>query len=339
MKIEINDEIANFLNRCLENCNDEIINSFIGLEISKEHELEVQKSLDSNNFFGFDNPSDYPSLYTSVDEYLKTPYNANIKLDCINSESFTYDYEEMPANVLYNVSDIISDPKRELHDTMELKAYDKPYKTTILSQDNEFWMTDTIAEANTINPYAEKAYGNVVTFGLGIGYFVYMSLLNINVEHITIIERSEEVITMFKNYLLPQFPNQDKITIVKGDAFNYFNKDYLSKFDYIFVDIYKSNDDGFIIIEKMLEQYLPATNKIDFWIENSCFEFTRAIMLSYFIDLCNDSTTHFDNELYDRIYSKIKDYFNSSNNIITKVDELKDILYSKELIREIISKK
>jgi len=337
MNIVLTEEIQNFFDRCLNNCNGDIINSYIGLEITKENESIVQKSLAANNFYGFNEINNYPSLYTSVDEYLKTPYNSNIKLDCINTAGFTYDYEEMPANVLYNVSDIISDPNRELHDTMELKAYDKPYKTTILSQDNLFWMTDTLAESNTINPFAKKAFGKVVTFGLGIGYFVYMALLNKNVENITIIEQSDEVITMFKNHLLPQFPMQDKINIIKGNAFDYFNKEFLENFDYIFVDIYKSNDDGFLIIEKMLEQHLPETNKIDFWIENSCFEFTRAIMLSYFINISNGINNPFNDELYDRIYYKIDTYFSKIDITVDNSDKLKDFLYDKALIRKIVS--
>ena len=95
-------------------------------------------------------------------------------------------------------------------------------------------MLDAPSEANTIDSYAKKATGAVLTYGLGIGYFIYMAMLNPNVESITVIENSMEVIQMFESYLLPQFPKLP-LTIIHGDAFNYHNEKYLDNFDYVFV--------------------------------------------------------------------------------------------------------
>jgi hypothetical protein len=119
----------------------------------------------------------------------------------------------LPANQLFNVSGIIFDQQRELNDWMQLRALDQPYPAAVLWQGDEVWMLDAPSESFTIDPYALKAKGNVLTFGLGIGYFTFMALLNPAVQSVTIVEKSASVIAMFKDYILPQFPQRDKVKI------------------------------------------------------------------------------------------------------------------------------
>ena len=338
MKIINSAEMQAFFERCLENINDDSINEYIGIIVEPNEEVAVQEELAEIGVHEFQaDRSKWPSLYISVDEYQKTPYNMNIHLDKINGDGFEYNEDIMPAYELFNVDVVQPDPNRELNDSLILRAFDKPYKTVILKQDGEYWMTDTPAEANTINPCAKKAHGNVLTFGLGIGYFVYMALLNPNVDSVTIVERSPSVINMFKKYLLPQFPNDKKIEIIEGDAFDYFNKEFLNKFDYTFVDIWKSSDDGFEIIQKMLEKYLPPLETIDFWIEETCFEFLTSMICIYFNYVANGQTIVHNDPFYMNIYRKIETYFDCIDDTVTDVDTLKDYMYSKKVLREIIS--
>ena len=46
-------------------------------------------------------------------------------------------------------------------------------------------------------------------------------------------------------------------------------------------DIYQSNNDGLIMIEKLLEQANLPTDKLDFWIENSCLEILPTLIFDY----------------------------------------------------------
>ena len=155
---------------------------------------------------------------------------------------------------------------------MKLRAMDHNFDALYLYQDNMDWMFDAPSEANTNDIPAQRAHGKVLTFGLGIGYFLYMAIQNPNVEEVTVIERSKEVIAMFRNFILPQFETTKPIHLIEGDAFDYFNQDYLSNFDYIYTDIWQSSQDGLPLITELLEQcYLPK-EKADFWIEDSCLE-------------------------------------------------------------------
>jgi len=340
MKIKNNKIINNYFKKCFTNINnDDEINSFIDLEFSLEQEPIIQKKLHQLGFFEYysDDSNLWPSLYYDIDQYLNTPYHQNISLASIKANDYELSQEIIPANKLINLSFLKDDPEKALNDTFILKAYNKPYNCVVLKQNDLLWMTDTPQEANTIDPYAQKAFGNVLNFGLGIGYFVYMACLNPKVKTITIIEYSKEVIDLFNKYLLPQFPQNKKITIIQGDAFHYFNQSFVEQFDYTFVDIYKSNEDGLITIAKMLDQYLPQYQQIDFWIESTCVELVRAMMLEFFYELMTNKFNNYDDPILNTIFLKMQGYFNEIPAVITTASELQEFLYNPMIIREILA--
>ncbi len=339
MKINKNQDIQTFMHRCLNNIQNSEMNQFVGLKISPTNMISTQRKMRKAGFFEFQcDEGDYPSLYISTDDFLNTPYHKNIRLDRIQSDEFQYQEEMIDADYLFNTDSILQDPNRELKDWMRLRAIDKPYKAVVLRQNSDVWMMDVPSEANTIDPFAKKAHGHVLTFGLGIGYFIYMSTLNPKVKSITVIEQSSSVINMFKKDILPQFNTNIKIEIIQGDAFKYFNHNFLSKFDYTFVDIYQSSQDGLILIEKLLQQYNPKFNTVDFWIESSCFESVYAIIFLYFrykITNKKPSLT-FDAK---RIFNKADIYFSKQSITINESEQLKNLMYDHQVIREILHTK
>ena len=90
-------------------------------------------------------------------------------------------------------------------------------------------MLITPNEINTMQPVIDNVSGNVVTFGLGLGYFAYMCSIKNNVNGITIVEKDKNVIELFEKYILPQFEYKDKIKIVNSDAFDFASN--MSGFD------------------------------------------------------------------------------------------------------------
>jgi hypothetical protein len=338
MKIKRTQALDQFFNRCIHNIQNESKNQFLGISVTKENESSIQHLLKKARFNEFLGPKEmWPSLFISSREYQNSPYNRSIKLDRIKSSEFTYKTELINSNELFSLSSIIYDPNRELNDSMRLVALDEPYEAAFLYQNDEVWMLDAPSEAETINPYAHKAFGNVLTFGLGIGYFPFMSMLNPNVKSITVIEKSRAVIDMFNTYIKPQFPTQIAFNIVEGDAFDYFNETEIEKYDYVFIDIWQSNDDGLIIIEKLLENYLPPFDKVDFWIESSCFEVMPTLILLYFEALSRNKSFKTEDRVYQRLVRKIEKYFNSMNQTIDDENKLKDYMYDTKLHRLIVS--
>jgi hypothetical protein len=338
MKIQRTPEIDRFFQRCMNNMRNENKNRFLDAKVTTKNEKYLQREMSKAGFQEFEGPTDqWPSLFIRSKDFLLSPYNSCIRLDIIESDEFRFSSELLPANKLFNVSGVIFDKNRELNDWMQLRALDQPYKAAVLWQKDEVWMLDAPSESNTIDPYAQKAHGNVLTFGLGIGYFAFMALLNPKVTSVTVIEKSPSVIAMFKQYILPQFPHKEKIRIIEGDAFDYFNEKSIQTFNYVFVDIWKSGADGFLMIEQMLEQYLPPYDKVDFWIESSCFEFVPSIILLYFRSIINQKIERLLDPLYHRILLKISKYFEKEDIIISDVAALKDRMYDLSKLREICS--
>lgn len=339
MKIRRTPEIDRFFQRCTDNMRNEDKNRFLGLEVTPENERNIQYQMREAGFQEFEGPvKNWPSLFLSSEEIRKNPYTSTIQLDKIEHKDFRYTMEQLPSNQLFNVSGVVFDQKRELNDWMKLRALDQPYPSAVLWQKDDVWMLDAPSESITIDPYAKKAYGKVLTFGLGIGYFAFMALLNSKVQSVTVIEKSPSVISMFKKYILPQFPHRDRIIIIEGDAFDSFNESTIAGYDYVFVDIWKSSEDGFLIMEKLLQQYLPPFEKVDFWIETSCIEFVPALIMLYFQSLTQPKKYIPSHPVDRRIIQKIKAYFDQEDYVISDVDSLKSRMYDLRTIRELISK-
>ena len=337
MKIILTNEIEAFLDRCRFNIYNDSKNDFVGMHVTKATEKAVQKEMHDAGFSEFQqDEEDWPSLFLSKKEWEKSPYHANISLDLIRDDHFSYEKEKVAGRELFNVDAIQKDPKRELNDWMKLRAMDSNFEAIYLYQDDADWMVDAPSEAATNNIPALHAHGKIVTFGLGIGYFIYMAMQNPNVTEITVVERSEEVIAMFQRFLYPQFPQTIPLHIIQGDAFDYFNEEFLSKFDYSYTDIWFSSNDGLQIIEKLLQQYNPPFQDTDFWIEDSCLEIMWTLIFMYFDALAHKQNVQV-NPQYKKEMQKIIAFFSNKDETITTVDKLKFYMYDTETIRKILA--
>ena len=316
---------------------DSSINDFLDMEVQKEDEQSVTKALLQAGASEFQtvNP---PSLFLSVDDWNNSPYHQAIHLEDIQDEHFSYEKMLFAGNRLFNADVVQKDENRMMKDWMKLRAMDKDFEAIALFQDEEDWMMDVPSEAITNDPYAAKAHGNVLTMGLGIGYFMFMALRNPSVKSITCIERSKEVIRMFQNHILPQFPKDKEIHIIEGDAFDYWNESFLNTYDYVYVDIWQSSDDGLSIITKLLEQYEPSFDQTDFWIEDSCHSLMWSLSFLYF-----DALAHYTNVQITKdarpYMKKIRAYYEAIDETIKDEKQLQFLIYDTKTIRHILATK
>ena len=331
MKIELNEDIRGFLSRTTDN----IINKTDSPEIIKidsYNEKEVIREMQKHD-------ENIKDVFIDIKLMTENPYYKNINLSNINKGGFRFTNEFLPKRTALSISWLLPDKKRELEDYNIYGCFKKSINIPMLREGNDIWMSPTLAEQNTINPCIDKAFGNVLTFGLGIGYFPYMCSLKDNVKSITIVELNKNVIDMFKECILPQFNTDIEINIIHGNMFDYFNEEFLNKFDYTFVDVWKNNDDGLNILEKLFEQ-LNYKGNIDYWIEFSCYMTFKMLMFLYFKSLANNNLSELLSDFKGedkRQLTKIHRYFREKDITITSSEELKDYLYNIELIREILS--
>ncbi len=335
MQIKHNEELDRFFERCWNNIQSNSYNQFLGKKITSKNESYIKKKLIKLGCPEFvQNPN--LSLFISSEEWKKSPYHSHIQLNQIKDEHFSYRKDKILGNELFNYSCIQKDPNRELNDYLMLRALDKDVDTIYLLQDDQDWMLDAPSESMTNDPIASLAHDKVLTFGLGIGYFHYMCMLNPKVKSITVIEKSQEVINMFKNYIYPQFPHDISLEIICGDAYDYYNKEYLEQFDFIYSDIWQSNDDGLYHINKMLEQYHNPDKDIHFWIEDSCEEIIWTLIFIYFDEIYFNRLDYVPKELDDYM-GRVVLCLKKKEKVITSSDDIKYYMYDRNVIREILS--
>lgn len=213
-------------------------------------------------------------------EFLCNPYYKNINFP--NATNEVWEFKTMSFKpyeaFLANESEI---------DTMgrlmpKIGFFEKEFFYPAVLQDGREWMTVTPHEIRTTFPAVKASFGNVLTYGLGLGYFTYMASLKENVQKVTVVEKDTRVIELFNTYILPQFPFRNKVRIINTDAFEFARTGVKNEFfDFIFADTWHDPSDGVEMYQKFkaCEKYSPQS-KYMYWIENT---------LKYYMALDNNS--------------------------------------------------
>lgn len=129
-------------------------------------------------------------------------------------------------------------------------------------------MSDTEMEKRTNLEFARNAHGKVLIGGLGIGLILLAVQDKPDVEKITVIEKSKEVIEL----VAYQLPLNRKVEIVNADVFEYiptekYNTIYIDIWNYINDDVY--NEEMKPLISRYRRYLVPKSEDgnryIDCW--------------------------------------------------------------------------
>ncbi|MBQ7373989.1 MAG: hypothetical protein IJW64_05460 [Clostridia bacterium] len=152
----------------------------------------------------------------------------------------------------------------------KISFFDREFTYPAVKENGRIWMTVTPNEINTMKEPIQKASGKVLTLGLGLGYFAFSCGMKDNVKSVTVVEKNQDVIDLFNNFILPQFPCKDKIEIIKADAFDFMSSPPKTDFDFVFCDLWHDVSDGAPMLKKLKpyeKNFKRAT--FSYWIENS----------------------------------------------------------------------
>lgn len=142
-----------------------------------------------------------------------------------------------------------------------------------LEENGTVWMSLLPHEINTMKGAIERMSGNILVHGLGMGYVPAMLALKADVSSITVIEKDPRVIDIFEKAIRKNLQNEDKIRVICADSLTFEeDRDY----DYRFVDLYHSEEDGIIPYIAFLKKNKPNTV---FWIEQSLLCYIRRILI------------------------------------------------------------
>lgn len=273
-------------------------------------------------------------------ELLDNPYYKNIRLSDINYNGVRYENKILESRKCLSMSHI--NLMNNAFAYYDIGYFDDPVNIPILFEGKKLWMSPTIAEQRSMDRYIKKAKGNVLVFGLGIGYYPYMCLLQNNIKSITIVEFNKDIIDLFNRYILPQFDTRGlDIKIIHGDIYDYYNKQFLSQYDYIFVDIWEDNEDGLYHYRKLMQTGIRNDN-IGYWIEESIlYEIKRLIGIYFKAIVTNTYTETVNNFSGDNLENlkRIHRYFRGIDKVVETEDELKKYINDIDTIRNIIGGK
>lgn len=204
-----------------------------------------------------------------VNEYYGNPYYKNIKIETVQAGNSELRYESYKPYEAFVCNDMIT--TGEGRRIPQIGFFETEFSFPAVLENGRIWMTITPNEIETMKEAVARASGNVLTYGLGLGYYAYMISEKASVERITIVESNEDVIRLFSNYILPQFTNAHKITIVQADAFKYAQEQMSEgHYDFVFTDLWHDVSDGIDMYLRMkaFEPYNPSTEFM-YWIEQS----------------------------------------------------------------------
>ncbi len=146
------------------------------------------------------------------------------------------------------------------------------------------WMAVKPNEITTMKEPIAEAQGRVVAFGLGLGYFAFHAARKPNVSSVTVVERDPAVIALFEEFLLPQFPDRDKVTVIEGDAFAYAQNSLPgANPDFVFTDLWHDQSDGLPLYLQMRKiERLTHDTKFAYWIEPILLSSIRRMVFDRF---------------------------------------------------------
>ena len=176
------------------------------------------------------------------------------------------------------------DDTRDLPDGREIPCigyFTESFRYPAVLQKGRLWMAITPNEVETMKADIAAAHGNILVLGLGLGYYAFMTAQMENVSRVTLVELDKDVIRLFEEELLPQFPNREKIRVIHADAFAYVKKEAAGeKYDFVYADIWHDVLDGtpMYLRFRALEKHVPGA-EWRYWVEKSMLIWLRGLIL------------------------------------------------------------
>lgn len=243
--------------------------------------LEMEESADDRRFA---RSYLYPSVRAlSVKDYESNAYYQNMRVPAREFAGWMLRRQSYRPYEAFIYRDPVID--RHFRELPQLGFFAEEFSYPAVLEDGVEWMTVTPNEIASMEAVLAEAKGNVVTFGLGLGYFAYMASRKSEVSQVTVVERDPRVIRLFTEHLLPQFPHREKISVVCSDALLYARSDAMKDHSFLFADLWHDVSDGLPLYLKLkqLEKCSPWMSH-RYWIESSLLSQLRR---SVFSEICH----------------------------------------------------
>lgn len=267
------------------------------------------------------------------------PYYRDIKLDNVYSDTIRYEKATIKKRTLMNMN--FHQPMgKYLFHYHPIGYFETDINLPVLKEGMKVWMSPAVSEINSMRDGIKKGHGKCLTMGLGIGVIPYLWLLKDEVESVTVVEFNQDVINLFEKYIRPQFKTNKKLELIHGNAFDYYNEEFLNQFDYVYVDFWESTKDGLEFYTKLMEKKVDFP-RVDYWVEDSMLCDVKYIVAPYLYTLYSDKSiidfiSSIDGDSKE-LAKKVNKYFKTRNDVVRTEDELLSIIHGKDVLRKILA--
>lgn len=285
---------------------------------NEENYLIYQTHIASNVFLADEN------------EFKNNPYYKTIKPQLVKYKNYQLTYDHYTPYELFSYDDIKVD--EDYSEQTKIAYFKNEFNFLVLNYKDVTWMSITPNEIKTMEPEIKKAHGDTIVFGLGLGYFAFMTSSKEEVKSVTIIENDVNIINIFKENILPLFPHKEKIKIIQKDALEVIKSPL--PYDFAFVDLWHSVEDGLDFFLKFKEQE-KSNPRLEFtyWLNNSFYALLRRAFITLLVEQLEDldasnyqkGETTFD-KLVNLFYQKTK------NIQIKDVSDINNMLIDDNLL-------
>lgn len=285
---------------------------------NEENSIIYQTHIASNVFLADEN------------EFKNNPYYKTIKPQLVKHKNYQLTYDYYAPYELFSYDDIKVDEDYSEH--TKIAYFKNEFKFLVLNYKDVTWMSITPNEIKTMEPAIKKAHGDIIVFGLGLGYFAFMTSNKEEVKSVTIIENDINIINIFKENILPLFPHKDKIKIIQNDALEVIKSPL--PYDFAFVDLWHSVEDGldFFLRFKEQEKNNPRV-EFTYWLNNSFYALLRRAFITLLVEQLEglDASNYQKGETtFDKL---VNSYYQKTKNIqIKDVSDINDLLLDDRLL-------
>ena len=139
------------------------------------------------------------------------------------------------------------------------------------NKSNECIMSSNLFERLTNQNFINSAKGDVIIFGLGLGLILFPLLEDEEINSITVIDNSIDIINTI-GPIIKNYDVNDKLTIINGDVFTYYQQLNDAKFDVAYFDYWNIVDSTIYndmkILKELYKNNIKETGQIMYWCED-----------------------------------------------------------------------
>ena len=266
------------------------------------------------------NPSDYKDNY----------YRNHIRPQPFKSSGYELTYLKYKPYQLFPYDDILV--TENFVEVSQNGYFTQEFPYLAVLKNDVVWMSTDPNEINTMKKDIDKAKGHVLAFGLGLGYFPIMCAIKSEVNKVTIVEKDQKIIGIFKKHILPLFEYKDKIEIINDDAFSFIKKD-MNKYDFLFIDIWHNAEDGLPLYLRFKKELRNYHKPIAYWLEKSLIAMYRRCLLTIIEENLlgyTDKNYQKAKNDYDKIINDL--YYKTKGLSLNSMDEIIEILQDNYLL-------